>query len=327
MNSPTLVTGAAGFIGSQLTHKLLKCKYIPLYAIDNYNSYYNPELKRARVSYLMEQANGKDGSDFCVNKLDLCEPNKVNKFIKKNEITTISHLAAQAGVRYSLHNPQSYIDNNITATVNLLEASRKYDVKDIVFASTSSVYGLNDDMPFEETDSVDSTISTYSATKRACELLCHTYHHIYGIRFRILRFFTVYGPWGRPDMALFGFTQKMLSDKPIDVYNHGKMKRDFTYINNIVDGFVSAINTPLEFEIINLGSGNPVELMDFITVLEKCLGKKAKQKMLPMQPGDVPATWADITKARELLGYEPKVQIEEGIRRFVEWYRRYYNIK
>jgi len=324
--SPILITGAAGFIGYHLTRRLLANDHGSLLSLDNYNSYYDPKLKRARTQHFRELSNRIDESQLNVQETDLRDSELVNKIVKESEISTICHLAAQAGVRYSLENPQSYIDNNLSATKNLLEASRRNEVNDIVFASTSSVYGLNTNMPFKETQSIDSTISTYSATKRACELLCHTYSHIYGFRFRILRFFTVYGPWGRPDMALFKFTNNILTDRPIDIYNHGRMKRDFTYIDDIIDGFIAAIDKPLDFEIINLGCGNPVKLMDFITILEKNLGKKAKKKMLPMQPGDVPATWADISKARELLDYKPKVQIEEGVQRFVEWYRGYCNV-
>ena len=206
-----------------------------------------------------------------------------------------------------------------------MEASKIYNVKDIVFASTSSVYGLSTEVPFKESTPIDSTISTYSASKRACELLCHTYHKLSGIRFRILRFFTVYGPWGRPDMALFSFTRDILNRNPIDVYNFGKMRRDFTYIDDITDGFIRAINSTLPFEIFNLGRGNPEHLTNFIKVIEKELGIKANKNFVSIQPGDMEATWADISKAKELLGFNPKVDINEGIPKFIDWYLKNYN--
>ena len=246
--------------------------------------------------------------------------------ITKYRPDTICHLAAQAGVRYSLKYPHSYVDNNISATINLLESARKNSVTDIIFASTSSVYGLSKDMPFSEEAPIDTPISTYSTTKRTCELLCHTYNNLYGIRFRILRFFTVYGPWGRPDMALFLFTKAILEGKSIDVFNHGRMQRDFTFVDDIVDGFILAIKSQFDFEIFNLGCGDPIELMHFIQILEKELGIEANKNMHPIQLGDVPATWADISKAGKMLGYKPKISVHEGINHFVSWYRGYYNL-
>jgi len=322
-----LVTGAAGFIGSHLAKKLLDEGYSIL-CIDNFNEYYDPSIKRARKSEIDKKALSlkldKDSYDF--KEIDLRDQNTLENLIESFRPDTICHLAAQAGVRYSLEYPHSYIDNNISAFVNLLEAAKKYKIRDVILASTSSVYGLNKDMPFHEEISIDSTISTYAATKRAGELLCHTYHKLYGINFRILRFFTVYGPWGRPDMALFKFTRKILAKQPIQVYNYGNMKRDFTYIDDIVRGFYLAVENSLPFEIINLGCGNPQDLMKFIEVLEENLGIESMKEMLPMQPGDVESTWADITKAKKLLNYEPQVPIEEGVKNFVNWYKEYFDL-
>ena len=263
-----LVTGAAGFIGNNLSHELIK-QNETVFCIDNFNEYYDPVLKKSRKKRLDNlHSEQNSSSEYVFINLDLRDKESLFSFFEKYNPETVCHLAAQAGVRYSIDYPQTYVDNNITATVNLLEACNKYDVKDFIFASTSSVYGLNTVMPFNEKTSIDTTISTYSSTKRACELLCHTYNNLYGIRFRILRFFTVYGPWGRPDMALFLFTKSMLEGKPIQVYNHGQMKRDFTYVDDIVDGFISAIKLKSDFEVINLGCGKSVDLMDFIKSLE-----------------------------------------------------------
>ena len=317
-----LVTGAAGFIGSNLSYKLIS-DGIKTIGMDNLNEYYDPDLKRARIDRIQSHPS----SDlFQFEVMDLRDKEDVMAIVEKTKPTVICHLAAQAGVRYSLEFPHSYVENNISATINVLEAARLNDVKDIILASTSSVYGLNTEMPFNEDLSIESTISTYSASKRACELLCHTYHHLYGIRVRILRFFTVYGPWGRPDMALFLFTKAMLNKDYIDIFNKGKMSRDFTYIDDIVDGFVSAISCKKDFEIINLGCGEPVQLMKFIEVLEKELNIEAKKNFLPMQPGDVSATWADISKAERLLNYKPKIGVDVGISNFVKWYKEYHKM-
>ena len=322
-NSKFLVTGAAGFIGSSLSYKLIS-EGESTVGIDNLNEYYNPVLKKARIARLQKHSS----SDlFQFEVMDLRDKDAVMNLVEMTKPTAICHLAAQAGVRYSLKYPHSYVENNISATINVLEAARLNGVKDIILASTSSVYGLNTEMPFNEDLSIESTISTYSASKRACELLCHTYHHLYGIRVRILRFFTVYGPWGRPDMALFLFTKAMLNNEPIDIFNRGKMSRDFTYIDDIVEGFVSAISCEKEFEIINLGCGQPIELMNFIEILEKELGIEAKKNFLPIQPGDVSATWANISKAKNLLDYKPKVGVNVGISNFVKWYKEYHKLK
>ena len=299
-----LVTGAAGFIGSHLAISLLN-RGDNILCVDNFNDYYDPNLKYLRKERLDNVAikNNRNKENYSFHKVDICNLSEISKIVESYKPDVICHLAAQAGVRYSLKFPQTYIDNNISATVNLLELSKEYDVKDFILASTSSVYGLSKNMPFREDAQIDTTISTYSATKRACELLCHTYRNIYGIRFRILRFFTVYGPWGRPDMALFLFTKGILDEEAIDVFNNGKSIRDFTYIDDIVSGFISAIGADYDFEIFNLGSGKTTQLMEFIKIIENSLGLKAKINFLPPQQGDIDMTFADITKAKKMLGY------------------------
>tara|TARA_B100000941_G_C28507882_1_gene558623 strand:+ start:4347 stop:5330 length:984 start_codon:yes stop_codon:yes gene_type:complete len=324
-NKTILVTGAAGFIANNLVFKLLG-KVNNIVCIDNFNNYYDISLKHKRHLRLVNEAKrlNLDGNSFSFHTLDLRSKLDLEKLFSKFKFDGVCHLAAQAGVRYSIEKPQSYVDNNITATLNLLEVCKDKEVQDIIFASTSSVYGLSEKELFDETLNIDSTISTYSSTKRACELLCHNYSHLFGLRFRILRFFTVYGPWGRPDMALFKFAKNILENKAIDVYNNGKMVRDFTYIDDIVDGFISAINLDKSFEIINLGCGEPVKLMEFINLIENELGKEAKKNFLPLQPGDVPATMADISKAQRLLNYKPSVTVAEGIPNFIDWYKSFY---
>ena len=325
-NKKILITGAAGFIGFSLCRKML-AKGVDILALDNFSDYYDPRLKKARFEKLFEEfKKEKPNSEFIFEKLDLLDRKKLESLISTFKPDTICHLAAQAGVRYSLENPQSYIDNNITATLNLLEISKDIGVSDFILASTSSLYGLNQEIPFSENMNIDSTISPYSSSKRACELLCHTYHHIYNIKFRILRFFTVYGPWGRPDMALFKFTRAILANSPIDVFNSGNMKRDFTFVEDIVDGFMLAIDKPYDFEIFNLGFGKAIALEEFIEILENKLEIKAKKNYLPIQPGDVPYTWSDISKARKMLGYNPKYEAEYGVGAFVDWYKSYHNI-
>ena len=319
-----LVTGAAGFIGFHLCKKLISEGYY-VFGIDNLNNYYDLNIKKARIKQLENLTNG-NGSNFTFSKLDLTDNIALSNLFSNNEFKTVCHLAAQAGVRYSLEYPQTYVDNNIAATVNLLEKAKEAKVKDVVFASTSSVYGLSKEMPFSEETPINSTISTYSATKYACELLCHTYHKIYGLRFRILRFFTVYGPWGRPDMALFKFTKAIIEDKPIRVFNNGNMKRDFTYVDDIVAGFLLSIKNKLPFEVFNLGNGKTVSLLSFIEIIESNLGKKAKKVMEPMQPGDVSETWANVDKARNVLGYSPNIDVEVGVINFIKWYKEYYDI-
>jgi len=312
-----LVTGGAGFIGSHLIIKLLK-EGNNIVCVDNMNEYYDPELKKARLNQF------KDKIKFY--QIDIADKDALEAIFKENKIDKLCHMAAQAGVRYSLENPFVYAETNFVGTLNLFELAKRNNVNHIVFASTSSIYGLNKEMPFTEDQRVDTPISIYSASKRGCELLAHVYHHLFGLDITCIRFFTVYGPFGRPDMALFKFTKNILEDKPIDVYNHGDMKRDFTYVDDIVDGFALALKKPLGFEIINLGRGNSVKLMDYISIIEKEVGKKAQINFMDMQPGDVKETSANISKAKKLLGFQPKVNIEEGVKRFVEWYKEYHGV-
>ncbi len=311
-----LVTGIAGFIGSQVAKALL-ARGDKVIGIDNFNSYYNPRLKEARIKEFLKDY------DFEVKKIDISDLKRLKEFFAKNKIDKICHLAAQAGVRYSLENPDVYIQSNIIGTHNLLELAREYKVRDFIFASSSSVYGGNKKIPFSETDPVDHPVSLYAVTKKANELEAYSYHHLSGLNCFGLRFFTVYGPWGRPDMALFKFSKLILDDKPIDVYNQGKHRRDFTYIDDIVKGVLAAIDKVKGYEIFNLGNNKPVELEYFIKLVEDNLGKKAQKNYLPLQPGDVVETWADIDKAKIILGYNPQTTIEEGVKRFIEWYKKY----
>ena len=314
-----LVTGAAGFIGFHLSKVLLGAGYRVI-GIDNLNPYYDVTLKKARLEIL------KGYENFHFYKLDLQDMDGLKKVFSDHNPDVICNLAAQAGVRYSLTDPFSYQKSNLEGFLNILELARKGKVKNLVYASSSSVYGNNKKIPFSVADRVDYPISLYAATKKANELMAHAYHHLYGIPCTGLRYFTVYGPWGRPDMALFLFTDAILKGRPIDVYNYGKMRRDFTYISDVVDGTMAALQRPFDYAIFNLGNSSPVELMDFIGVLEEELGKKAEKNMLPLQPGDVPETAADIKESTEKLGYEPKVTVREGIRNFVAWYRDYYKV-
>ncbi len=309
-----LVTGGAGFIGFHVAKALLE-RGDNIIIIDNFNDYYDVKLKEARIKELGKHDNLE------VIKADISDYDAINAVFKKNKFDKICHLAAQAGVRYSIEHPLEYEKSNILGTLVLLEMARKHNIKDFVFASSSSIYGNNKKTPFSEEDNVDYPVSLYAATKKSSELLAYTYHHLYGLNCTGLRFFTVYGPWGRPDMAYFKFTKAILEDKPIDVYNYGKMKRDFTYISDITDGILTAIDNPFPYEIINLGNNKPIELSYFIECIENALKKKAKKNMLPMQPGDVKITYANIKKAEKLLNYKPKVKIEEGINRFVGWYK------
>jgi len=316
-----LVTGSAGFIGFHLTKRLLE-KGQEVVGADNLNSYYDPQLKKARLTIL------KKFPRFSFYQLDIANMVDFENVFTENKIDKVCHLAAQAGVRYSLENPHIYEQSNMVGFLNLLELMRQYKVKNLVYASSSSVYGGIKEIPFKEEAKIDQPVSLYAATKAANELYAHVYHHLYGLNTVGLRFFTVYGPWGRPDMALFLFTKAILENQPIKVFNNGKMKRDFTYIDDIVDGILLSLDkvSQLGYEVFNLGCSNQVELLSFIEAIENKLGKKAKKEMFPLQPGDVPETYADVSKAKKLLGYQPKVMVEEGIDKFINWYNDYYGV-
>ncbi len=313
--STILVTGAAGFIGSWTCDALVK-RGDTVIGVDNFNSYYDVKLKRDRAGHFLKTVNLLEG--------DISSRVFIDRLFKENKIDKVCHLAAQAGVRYSLEDPMAYEVANNLGTLTLLEACRHNGVKTFVLASSSSVYGGNKKVPFSVSDPVDRPISLYAATKKYNELLAYSYHYLYGIQCTALRFFTVYGPWGRPDMAYFKFTNSILSGKSIDVYNHGKMRRDFTYITDIVSGVLSALDKSFAYEIFNLGNSRTIELGAFIETLEREIGKKAEKKMMPMQPGDVHETYADIGTSREKLGYAPAVPIEQGLREFVSWYKSYH---
>ena len=317
-----LVTGCAGFIGFSLSRKLLE-NGSKVIGVDNFNKYYSPDLKKDRLDILRKNKN------FQFYKTDISDLTAMDKIFLENQPFTIAHLAAQAGVRYSFTHPFIYERANILGFLNILELAKKYKIKNIVYASSSSVYGGIKKIPFRENMIINQPVSLYGATKASNELFAHTYHHLYDINTIGLRFFTVYGPWGRPDMALFLFTKAILENKPIKVFNYGKMKRDFTYIDDIVNGIMLSLKrvSNLGYEIFNLGCSDPVDLMEFIGYIENTLGRKAKKKMLPLQPGDVPQTYADVSKAQKLLGYKQKVKIEEGIKRFIDWYKQYYEIE
>ena len=318
-NHALLVTGAAGFIGFHLSRKLLEMgKHVV--GIDNLNSYYDVSLKNGRLKIL------ESYKKFTFYKQDIQDLDSLKAIFKRHQLDKICNLAAQAGVRHSLKDPFSYQKSNLEGFLNLLEMAREYGVNNFVYASSSSVYGSNKKVPFSVDDRVDTPVSLYAATKKANELIAHSYSHLYHIPCTGLRYFTVYGPWGRPDMALFLFTDAILNKRPINVYNHGQMKRDFTYIDDIIEGTVSALDRPVPYEIFNLGNSNSVELLEFIRILEEELGQEAQKIMMPMQPGDVPETAADIRKSSEQLGFAPKTQLREGIKRFVEWYREYYKV-
>jgi len=313
-----LVTGTAGFIGFHLAKALLE-RGDKVIGVDDLNDYYDVKLKQDRNEILKKHENYK------FHKIDIADYEKL-KDIFSEDIDCVVNLAAQAGVRYSLENPHVYEKSNNKGFLNILELCRRFEIKNVVYASSSSVYGESKEIPFKEEQQLDKPISLYAATKKSNELMAYTYHHLYNLNCIGLRFFTVYGEWGRPDMALYKFVKNIVNGKPIDVYNNGDMKRDFTYISDVVDGVVAAIDNPMEYEVINLGRGEPQDLMYFIKCIEKSLGRKAMKNMMPMQPGDVPLTYADTTKAEKLLNYEPKVSIEEGVKRFVEWFERYHNI-
>lgn len=311
------MTGGAGFIGSNVSKKLLK-RGNQIVCVDDFNDYYNPKLKEDRIKIFLKDYK------FPVYRVDIRNYTSLKEIFEKENIDKICHLAARAGVRASIEDPFIYQETNIKGTLNLLELAKEYKIKDFIYASSSSVYGGNTKIPFAEKDSVDAPISLYAASKKADELMAHVYHNLYNLNCTGLRFFTVYGPWGRPDMAPIKFAKLISNDKPIDVYNYGKHERDFTYIDDIVQGTVAALDHPFPYEVINLGNSNTVKLEYFISLLEKELGKKAQKNMLSKQPGDMEITNADITKAKSLLEFEPKTNIEEGIKKFINWFKEYY---
>lgn len=332
-----LVTGAAGFIGFHTSRYLLN-RGDAVIGIDNLNDYYDPSLKNARLVQL------KNNNNFTFYKVDLVDKSAIDSVFETESPDYVINLAAQAGVRYSLENPYAYIDSNITGFLNILEACRHYPVKHLVFASSSSVYGANTHMPFSVNDNVDHPLSLYAASKKSNELMAHTYSHLYGIPVSGLRFFTVYGPWGRPDMALFIFTKKIMNGEKIDVFNNGRHKRDFTYIDDIVEGVVRVadnIATPdmcwdsdnpdpatskSPYRLYNIGNNNPVELMYFIEQIEQNLNKKADKNYLPLQAGDVPETYANVNALIDYVDYSPSTSIESGIEKFIKWYKDYYKV-
>lgn len=337
MHRKVLVTGAAGFIGFHLSERLTKLGN-EVIGLDNLNDYYDVNLKIDRLRQMEGRGN------FRFLRLDLADRNSMSELFSGERFDVVVNLAAQAGVRYSLINPHAYIENNISGFLNILEGCRRHQVKHLVFASSSSVYGANTKMPFSVHQNVDHPVSLYGATKKANELMAHAYSGLFKIPCTGLRFFTVYGPWGRPDMVLFLFTKAILNGKPIDVFNYGRMRRDFTYIDDIIEGVARVMDRIPEpnpqwdgdspdpasgsgpYRLYNIGNNNPVELMRFIEVLENCLGKKAEKHLLPMQAGDVPATFADVDDLMKDVGFKPSTPIEIGVQRFVEWYRTYYKV-
>ena len=355
-----LITGTAGFIGFHLANALLDKGYA-IVGLDNINDYYDVGLKldRLRQAGIFVDDTSPDATSstrhpsghqaqnttpYTFHKLDLADRDALMALFAKERFDAVIHLAAQAGVRYSLTHPQAYVDANITGFLNILEACRANPVKHLVYASSSSVYGKNTDMPFSVNDNVDHPVSLYAASKKSNELMAHTYSHLFGIPATGLRFFTVYGPWGRPDMALFLFTKAILEGRPIEVFNRGEMMRDFTYVDDIVEGVVRVTERPatanpdwdgarpdpgssdVPHRVYNIGNGSPVKLMDFIHALENALGLQAEKRLLPMQPGDVPATWADTEALERDTGYKPGTPVEQGIQRFVAWYKSYYSM-
>jgi len=336
-NKKIIVTGSAGFIGSTVCGKLLR-RGDNVIGIDNHNDYYDPRIKDARLEKLTKYSN------YQHYKIDISDKKSLEDIFKQNKPQKVVNLAAQAGVRYSIENPLAYINSNIVGFAHLLENCRYHNIEHLVYASTSSIYGANTKMPFSEHDSANHPLSVYAASKKSNELMAHTYSHLYQLPTTGLRFFTVYGPWGRPDMALFKFTKAILKEKPIDVFNHGKHTRDFTYIDDIVEGIIKTLdniatgnsiwnsNQPdpatskAPWKIYNIGNNKPVQLMDYIDALEKSLNKKAKINFLPLQPGDVPDTYANVDNLKEKFGYKPSTSVFEGISAFVKWYKDYYRV-
>ena len=348
--SKILLTGTAGFIGFHTAMRLLNDGHEVL-GLDNINDYYNVSLKYARLA---ESGISKDAEEWhrmvqssCYPKyrfvrMNLEDRDHINRLFEEEKFDKVCHLAAQAGVRYSLQNPHAYIESNILGFINILEACRHHQVQHLVYASSSSVYGNNIKMPLSTTDNVDHPISLYAATKKSNELMAHTYSHLYGLPTTGLRFFTVYGPWGRPDMALFLFTKAIMHHQPIEVFNNGNMVRDFTYVDDIVEGVIRVIENPAKvsgsensdasrsktapYKVYNIGNSSPVQLMDYIAAIENALGKTAKKEFLPIQPGDVPHTEADVRDLVEDLGYKPHTPVNEGVTRFIAWYKKYYEL-
>ncbi len=332
-----LVTGAAGFIGFHLSRRLI-AEGVEVVGLDNLNDYYDVKLKNDRLAILSQAQN------FTFVELDLVDTAGMEKLFQKYSFQRVVNLAAQAGVRYSLENPKAYVDSNLSGFLNILEGCRHNRVEHLVYASSSSVYGLNSSMPFSVHDNVDHPLSLYAASKKANELMAHSYSHLYGMPVTGLRFFTVYGPWGRPDMALFLFTKAILNGEPIKVFNQGNMERDFTYVDDIVEGIVRLLPTiaqpnpdwdgaapdpgssPAPYRLYNIGNHSPVKLLDFIALIEKALGCEAQKELLPMQPGDVPATYADVEALSQAVGFSPDTPLEKGISDFVQWYREYYQV-
>ena len=336
MQGKVLLTGVAGFIGSHLTKRLLDVGY-DVVGIDNINDYYSPELKRDRLGMMLE---GRVRN----HEINLADTAGVMRVFETEKPEIVINLAAQAGVRYSMENPYSYIKSNLNGFVNILEGCRHYNVRHLIYASSSSVYGANTALPFSTSDNVDHPISLYAATKKANELMAHTYSHLYGLPVTGLRFFTVYGPWGRPDMALFKFTEAILENEPIDIYNHGDMMRDFTYIDDIIEAVTRLMDTPPEgeagwsgsapdpsssrapYKVYNIGNNSPVRLMVFIEAIERKLGKTAIKNYMDLQPGDVPATYADVDDLYRTIEFKPSTDIQDGVGQFIDWYMEYYKI-
>jgi UDP-glucuronate 4-epimerase len=329
-----LITGNAGFIGMHLTLKLINLGY-NVFGVDNLNEYYDVQLKIDRlkqcgINEIVDDTPIKSTkfSNFIFIKMDINNTNNVYNFFSTNSFNIVFHLAAQAGVRYSINNPRSYIENNINGFFNIIDAARIFNVDKFIYASSSSVYGNEKNIPFKETMNVDKPISLYAATKKCDELIAHSYSSIYGLKTRGLRFFTVYGPWGRPDMAYYSFTKSILENIEINLFNEGKLSRDFTFVDDIIDGIISITQNEdiltSDYEIYNIGNNKPIELMSFVEILEKKIGKKAKKKFIQMQNGDVRQTYADITKISKIL-YNPKIDIIEGVSIFVDWYTKYYS--
>jgi UDP-glucuronate 4-epimerase len=335
-----LVSGSAGFIGFHVSKRLLENGYAVI-GFDNLNEYYDRSLKEARTE-ILKKTSEKYRTQFNFIKGDLSNKNDLKNLFETFKPTKIIHLAAQAGVRYSLENPDSYIQSNIVGFGNILEVSRKYKVENLIYASSSSVYGGNTKLPFNENDSVDHPVSLYAASKKANEVMAHSYSHLFNIPVTGLRFFTVYGPWGRPDMALFLFTKAIINNEPIDIFNNGNMTRDFTYIDDIVESLMLLVNKPAEpdlnfdtskpttstswapHRIFNIGNSNPTQLMDYISAIEDCLGLVAKKRFLPLQIGDVEKTASDTSALQSWVGFKPKTSVKTGVRKFVEWYKEYY---